>query len=156
MSTNYLSILGLNSGASEDEIKKAYKKLALKYHPDRNKEKGAADEFKKISEAYQILTGKSQPSNSHNFGFMNPNDLFAQFFNMNSGMNTHFVNITPRGFSGMQSRMPCNVTHINIGGIPTNSTSRSSSIQIINGKKIETVIETRNGTVRKRTIVTDL
>ena len=86
MSNKYYEVLELNPGASEDEIKKAYKKLALKYHPDRNKELDAADKFKEISEAYQVLTGKTNPQQNganmnSNFGFVNPNELFAHFFN---------------------------------------------------------------------------
>jgi len=52
---DYYDILGLDHSATKDEIKKAYRKLALKYHPDKNKEKGAEDKFKEISEAYAVL-----------------------------------------------------------------------------------------------------
>ena len=48
---DYYETLGVSRGASDDEIKKAYKKLALKYHPDKNKEEGAADRFKEVNEA---------------------------------------------------------------------------------------------------------
>tara|TARA_R100000808_G_C2140463_1_gene148288 strand:- start:277 stop:924 length:648 start_codon:yes stop_codon:yes gene_type:complete len=51
-------VLGLNPGASKDEIKKAYRKLALENHPDHG---GNEDRFKQINEAYSILTGKSKP-----------------------------------------------------------------------------------------------
>jgi len=55
--TNYYKILGLNEWADEAEIKRAYRKLALKYHPDRNPgDKFAEDKFKKVTEAYQILS----------------------------------------------------------------------------------------------------
>ena len=51
-------VLGLNPGASKDEIKKAYRKLALENHPDHG---GNEDRFKQVNEAYSILTGKSKP-----------------------------------------------------------------------------------------------
>jgi molecular chaperone DnaJ len=52
---DYYDILGLDHSATKDDIKKAYRKLALKYHPDKNKEKGAEEKFKEISEAYAVL-----------------------------------------------------------------------------------------------------
>jgi len=52
---DYYEILGLEKNASKSEIKKVYRKLALKYHPDKNKEKGAENKFKEISEAYAVL-----------------------------------------------------------------------------------------------------
>ncbi|UJR21990.1 hypothetical protein I4U23_025058 [Adineta vaga] len=56
MGKDYYKILGLTKGASDDDIKKAYRKLALKYHPDKNKEAGAEEKFKSIAEAYEILS----------------------------------------------------------------------------------------------------
>lgn len=54
---DYYEILGIGRNASEDEIKKAYRKLALKYHPDRNQgDKAAEEKFKVINEAYQVLS----------------------------------------------------------------------------------------------------
>ena len=52
---DYYAILGVERGASADEIKKAYRKLAQKHHPDVNKERGAEEKFKEIAEAYQAL-----------------------------------------------------------------------------------------------------
>ncbi len=52
---DYYEILGLDHSATKDDIKKAYRKLALKYHPDKNKEKDAEEKFKEISEAYAVL-----------------------------------------------------------------------------------------------------
>ena len=53
---DYYEVLGLEKGASEDEIKKAFRKLALKYHPDKNQgNKEAEEKFKEINEAYQVL-----------------------------------------------------------------------------------------------------
>ena len=53
---DYYEVLGVGRSATEDEIRKAYRKLALQYHPDRNKEEGAADQFKEVAEAYAILS----------------------------------------------------------------------------------------------------
>ena len=55
---DYYKILGVAKNADEKEIKKAFRKLALKYHPDKNKEKDAEDKFKSIAEAYEVLSGK--------------------------------------------------------------------------------------------------
>src|SRR5918997_6085666 len=55
-SPDYYKELGVDRKASQDDIKKAYRKLARKYHPDTNKEAGAEDRFKRISEAYDTLS----------------------------------------------------------------------------------------------------
>ena len=57
-------ILGVGKSASKDEIKKAYRKLAMKYHPDRNKwDKEAEKKFKEVNEAYQILSDDKKDNN---------------------------------------------------------------------------------------------
>lgn len=56
MGKDYYKILGIQSGANEDEIKKAYRKMALKYHPDKNKDPSAEEKFKEIAEAYDVLS----------------------------------------------------------------------------------------------------
>ena len=55
MGKNYYDILGVDRIASEQDIKKAYKKMALKFHPDKNKDPGAEEKFKEIAEAYDVL-----------------------------------------------------------------------------------------------------
>ncbi|MBQ5392435.1 MAG: DnaJ domain-containing protein, partial [Bacteroidaceae bacterium] len=53
---DYYEVLGVKKGASDDEIKKAYKKMAIKYHPDRNPDdKEAEEKFKEAAEAYDVL-----------------------------------------------------------------------------------------------------
>jgi len=56
----YYEILGLKSGASQEEIKKAWKKMALEWHPDRNQSEEAGTKIQEINEAYEILSGKKQ------------------------------------------------------------------------------------------------
>jgi DnaJ-class molecular chaperone len=58
MGKDYYKILGVSKSASEDEIKKAYRKMALKYHPDKNKDPGAEEKFKSCAEAYEVLSDK--------------------------------------------------------------------------------------------------
>ena len=66
---DYYEVLGVIKSASADEIKKAYRKLALKYHPDRNKgDKAAEAKFKEASEAYHVLSDKGRRTNYDQFG----------------------------------------------------------------------------------------
>ena len=67
--TDYYKILGVNKAASDNEIKKAYRKLAMKYHPDHTKgDKGDEEKFKKISEAYAVLSDKEKRKQYDTFG----------------------------------------------------------------------------------------
>lgn len=65
---DYYELLGVPRTASADEIKSAYRKLALKYHPDRNKEDGAAEKFAQINEAYAVLSDEEKRAHYDQFG----------------------------------------------------------------------------------------
>ncbi len=89
---DYYEILGLNKNASDTEIKKAYRKIALKFHPDKNPgNKDAENKFKEAAEAYEILSNKEKRSKYDQFGHagfnnqgfggggMSMEDIFSQF-----------------------------------------------------------------------------
>ena len=68
----YYKTLGVESAASDEDIKKAYRKLALKYHPDRNQEDDAATKFKECVAAYDIIGDEQKRSNYDRFGSIEP------------------------------------------------------------------------------------
>lgn len=93
--SEYYDILGVTKNASENEIKKAYKKLALKWHPDKNKDNSdeAESKFKEISEAYGVLSDPEKKQVYDKFGKdalngggsgPNPFDVFSEIFGQNS------------------------------------------------------------------------
>ena len=66
---DYYDVLGVNKSSSADQIKSAYRKLAVKYHPDKNKgDKAAEEKFKEASEAYHVLSNSDRKQNYDNFG----------------------------------------------------------------------------------------
>ena len=85
---DYYEILGIKKDATEAEIKKAYRKLALKWHPDKNPDnrEEAEEHFKKINEAYSVLSDKNKRNQydqggiHFDFGGFNADDIFKDFF----------------------------------------------------------------------------
>jgi len=76
---DYYEILGVSRSASSDEIKKAYRKLALKYHPDRNSgDKASEAKFKEISEAYAVLSDKEKKQQYDTYGSANFHQRYSQ------------------------------------------------------------------------------
>lgn len=65
---DFYEVLGVKKDASATDIKKAYRQLALKYHPDRNKTKEAVEKFKEISESYEVLSNPQKKSQYDQFG----------------------------------------------------------------------------------------
>ena len=117
MKEDYYDVLGISKNASESEIKKAYRKMALKYHPDKNPgDKEAEDKFKKAAEAYEVLSNPDKKARYDRFGHqafdgaggfggggMNMEDIFSQFGDIFGGA---FGGGGFSGFGGGRQRVP--------------------------------------------------
>jgi molecular chaperone DnaJ len=94
--SNYYDLLGVSRDASADEIKKAYKKLAMQYHPDKNPgDKVAEEKFKEVAEAYAVLSDDEQRANYNRFGSGKARGHYnapdpGDFFNAEDIFNTVF------------------------------------------------------------------
>ncbi|HEY4653623.1 MAG TPA: molecular chaperone DnaJ [Cyclobacteriaceae bacterium] len=110
---DYYDILGVSKSASPDEIKKAYRKIAIQYHPDKNPgNKEAEDKFKEAAEAYEVLSNTEKREQYDHFGHartgnggfggggMNMEDIFSQFGDIFGGAGSPFDSF----FGGTGSR----------------------------------------------------
>ncbi|XP_032488939.1 dnaJ homolog subfamily B member 4 isoform X4 [Phocoena sinus] len=68
MGKDYYGILGIEKGASDEDIKKAYRKQALRFHPDKNKSPQAEEKFKEVAEAYEVLSDPKKREIYDQFG----------------------------------------------------------------------------------------
>ena len=96
MANDYYKILGLEPNASEAEIRKTYRKLSMKYHPDKNNNTEATDIFHKVSNAYEVLSDKESRSKydfERNFSnkSMNIEDILSSVFGGNTTSNSSFM-----------------------------------------------------------------
>lgn len=115
---DYYQILGVSRDATGDEIKKAFKKLAIQYHPDKNKDPQATEKFKEINEAYEVLSNDERRDVYNRFGkeglqggapagnAFNMEDIFASFFQ-------HAKQAPPVPI--IQINVPCTLEELNNG-----------------------------------------
>ncbi|MBT2582349.1 molecular chaperone DnaJ [Planococcus sp. ISL-109] len=74
---DYYEVLGISKDASKEEIKKAYRKLSKKFHPDINKEANASEQFQEVKEAYEVLSDEQKRAQYDQFGHQDPNQGFG-------------------------------------------------------------------------------
>ena len=119
---DYYSILGVEKGASEDEIKSSYRRLAKKYHPDLNKTEEAANKFKEINEAYEVLGDSKNRANYDQYGSADGPQFggggaggFSDFFGGGGGgFSDIFSDIFSAFGGGAQERVQARGQDINI------------------------------------------
>ena len=125
MDKNYYDILEVDRTASKEDIKKAYRKLAKKYHPDKNHEHTDEEKFKEISDAYSILSDDTKKSNYDNYG--NPdgpqgfqgggfdmNDIFGSVFGGMGGFGFQQQPNIKRGYD-IKLKVTIDITDVNTG-----------------------------------------
>jgi molecular chaperone DnaJ len=119
---DYYEVLGLKKGASEAEIKSAYRKMALKHHPDKNKAKDAEEKFKEINEAYQVLSDSQKKQTYDQFGHA--------AFDPANGMGGAGGNPFAGGFGGQGGPFTWSYNTSSGGGNPFEGTNFSDPFDI--------------------------
>ncbi|MBU0591629.1 molecular chaperone DnaJ [Candidatus Micrarchaeota archaeon] len=107
--SDYYEILGLSKGAGSADIKKAYRKLAMQYHPDRNSDSSATEKFKEISEAYAVLSDEKKKAQYDQYGHAGFDQMYTRediFRNANfRDFEDIFGNMSGTPFEGMFGQM---------------------------------------------------
>jgi molecular chaperone DnaJ len=102
---DYYEVLGLSKSASKDEIRKAYRSLSKKFHPDLNKAADAEEKFKEVTEAYEVLSDDQKKAQYDQFGHTDPNQGFGGFGGFGGGAdNFGFEDIFSTFFGGGSTR----------------------------------------------------
>ena len=166
---DYYKILGVKKEATDAEIKKAYRKLALKWHPDKNpnNREEAEEKFKKINEAYSVLSDKDKRRQydrggdfSFDFGSFNADDIFKDFFGGKDPFSEFFKFDDDNDFGG-GFNFETNFGGDFGGSFSFSSFSSSSSgskrtiTKTVNGKTVHRTEETTFKDGKKQVIVTE-
>ncbi|KAI8993180.1 dnaJ-like protein subfamily B member 4-like protein [Pilobolus umbonatus] len=156
--TDYCTALGISHDATTDEIKKAYRKQALKWHPDRCKDPSAKVEFQKIAEAFEVLSKKKELNSKFDYTYprsfstnnphfsKNAEDLFSQYFSTfstpYSTNNTHTNNERFGGYFNCENKPKSvkRVISVSLDDLYTGVTKRMKVIRNVNNKKKDKIL----------------